>query len=360
MAEQTRPTDPKEWRFRQPAGPALRRGALVAAPVGVLLAFELATDSKLTGAISTGALLVGFVAFDAPARIRFIWQLLTAPVIGAAAALGVLTTEPAVLAVAAMLVIAALGGFCVAISMRLAIAAMTVVLALLIAQGQFLPLDDAPPALGLVTIGALAQSLVALAAWALWDRGSEPFDLRRGASAAGRVFAANLTLRSPSMRHALRWGGALALGVAIYRALDLHDHGYWIPLTTLFVLKPDPDQTIERILMRAAGTAAGLVLATGFAEALINDVIPVTLVLTASAAVCYAFLAIEYALFTTAITIYMVVLADSLGEPAFRAAGERGIGTAAGIVIAGLAILSSPERGSVEPIPPATEAPASP
>ena len=91
MAEQPRPTDPKEWRFRQPAGPALRRGALIAAPVGVLLAFELLTDSKLTGAISTGALLVGFVAFEAPARIRFVWQLLTAPLIGAAAALGVLT-----------------------------------------------------------------------------------------------------------------------------------------------------------------------------------------------------------------------------------------------------------------------------
>jgi hypothetical protein len=357
MTGRSRPTDPKEWRFRQPATPALRRGALTAAPVGILLAFELATDSKLTGAISTGALLVGFVAFDAPARIRFLWQLLTAPLLGIGAALGVLTTEPAALAVAAMFLVGGLGGFCVAVSMRLAIAAMTVVLALLIAQGQFIPVGDAFPALLLVTAGGLAQSLVALAAWSLWDRETEPFDLRRGASAAARVFAANLTLQSPSMRHALRWGGALAIGVAIYRALDFHDHGFWIPLTTLFVLKPDPDQTIERILMRAAGTAAGLVLATAFAEAFLNDAVPVALVLTVSAAVCYAFLAIEYALFTTAITVYMVLLADSLGEPALRAAGERGIGTAAGILIAALAILSWPERGSIEPIAPPTPAP---
>ncbi len=257
MADQPRPIDPTEWRFRQPAGPALRRGALIAAPVGILLAFELITDSKLTGAISTGALLVGFVAFEAPARIRFVWQLLTAPLLGIAAALGVLTTEPAALAVAAMLLLATLGGFCVAVSMRLAIAAMTVVLALLIAQGQFLPTSDALPALLLVTAGALVQSLVALTAWALWDRDPEAFDLRRGAGGARRVLAANLTLRSPSMRHALRWGSALAIGVAIYRVLDLHDHGFWIPLTTLFVLKPDPDQTIERVLMRAAGTGRG-------------------------------------------------------------------------------------------------------
>ncbi len=356
VADQPRPTDPQRWRFHQPAGPALRRGALIAAPVGILLIFELTTDSKLTGAISTGALLVGFVAFEAPARVRFVWQLLTAPLIGAAAALGVLTTEPAALAVAAMLLVATLGGFCVAVSMRLAIAAMTVVLALLIAQGQFLPTADALPGFLLVTAGAVVQALVALAAWGLWDREAEDFDLRSGVIEARTGLAANLTLRSPSMRHALRWGGALAIGVAVYRAFDLHDHGFWIPLTTLFVLKPDPDQTIERILMRAAGTVAGLVLATGFAEAFLNDAIPVALVLTVSAAVCYAFLAIEYALFTTAITVYMVLLADSLGEPAYQAAGERGLGTAAGILIAALAFASWPERGSVEPLRP--QAPA--
>ncbi len=357
MPERPRPTDSKEWRFRQPAVPALRRGALNAVPVGILIAFELATDSKLAGAISTGALLIGFVAFEAPARIRFLWQLLTAPLVGAAAALGVLTTEPAALAVAAMFVVASAGGYCVAVSMRLAIAAMTVVLALLIAQGQFIPVSDAPAAFLLATAGGFGQSFAALLAWALWDREAEPFDLRRGARAASRVFAANLTLRSPSMRHALRWGGALAIGVAVYRALDLHDHGFWIPLTTLFVLKPDPNQTVERILMRAAGTAAGLVLATAFAEAFLNDAVPVAIVLSASAALCYAFLAIEYALFTTAITIYMVLLADSLGDPAFQAAGERGIGTATGILIAALAILSWPERGSVEPIRPHAPAP---
>lgn len=357
MSEQLRPTDPQAWRLRQRPGPALRRGALGAIPVGVLAAIELITDSKLTGAISTGALLVGFVAFDAPARIRFFWQALAAPLVGICAALGVLSTEPAVLAVAAMAVVATAGGFCVAISMRLAIAAMTVVLALLIAQGQFLAATDAPAALLLATAGGLAQSLAALTAWALWDRETEPFSLSRGVRGARAVFAANLTLQSPSLRHALRWGGALALGVATYRALGLHDHGFWIPLTILFVLKPDPGQTVERILMRAAGTVAGLIFATAFAEAFINDAIPVAIVLAVSAALCYAFLAIEYALFTTAITVYVVLFADSLGEPAFEAAGERGLGTAVGILIAALAILTWPERESIAPDPSQLPAP---
>lgn len=168
---------------------------------------------------------------------------------------------------------------------------------------------------------------------------------------ARATFAANLTLRSPSLRHALRWGGALAVGVAIYRSLDLSNHGFWIPLTILFVLKPDPGQTVERVLMRAAGTGVGLVLATVFAEVLANDPVPVTIVLATSAALCYAFLAIEYALFTTAITVYVVLLADVLGSPAWQAADERGLGTAVGILVAVVAILAWPERGSVDPIP---------
>lgn len=347
-----RPTDARAWRLRRPLAPALRRGALNSAPVGVLLLIELEFGFEPAGAISTGALLAGFVAFDAPARIRFFWQALNAPLIGFAAALGVLSTEPTALAVFTMFAVAGIAGFCVAISPRLAIAAMTVALALLIAQGQFIPSGDAADAFLLGTAGDFAQALAALAAWIFWDRETEPFSLFRGLRSARAVLAANLNLRSPSFRHALRWGGALALGVATYRLLNLHDHGFWIPLTILFVLKPDPAQTIERVLMRAAGTAAGLALATALAEALINDAVPVTILLALSAALCYAFLAIEYALFTTAITVYVVLLADVLGSSAFRAAGERGLGTAVGILIATLAILAWPERGSVAPILP--------
>ena len=82
--------------------------------------------------------------------------------------------------------------------------------------------------------------------------------------------------------------------VAIYRIADYRDHGYWVPLTILFVLKPDPDQTAERIAMRAVGTVVGLIVATALAQLMTEDVIPTTIVLTlAAAAEAYALLAIE-------------------------------------------------------------------
>jgi hypothetical protein len=348
MATAASPTDPQVWRLRQPLRPALERGAVAAVPVGLAILAELLLDSHLAGAVSTGALLTGFVAFEAPGRIRFFWQAICAPLVGVGAALGVVSTEPAAAAVLAMFLAATAGGFCVAVSLRLAIAAMMVVLALLIAQGQFIPIDDAPDALLLGTIGGLWQSLFALAAWALWDRGDEPFDLVAGIRGAGATFAANLTLRSQSFRHALRWGAALAFGVAIYRVLDLGAHGFWVPLTILFVLKPDPGQTVERILMRAAGTVGGLIAATALAEALVNDAVPVSIALAIAAAFSYALLATEYALFTAAITTYVVLLADVLGEPPLEAADQRGLGTVIGILVALLAIRAWPERGSAE------------
>jgi hypothetical protein len=310
---------------------------LVALPVAVALFTELQFDYGVAGALSSAALVSGFIAFDAPARVRLRWYLLCAPLVGICAALGVLSSAYVVTAVAVMAVIAGLAGYCVAVSLRLAIAGLTCVLALLVAQGLFLDASEAPRALLLGTCGALLQALVASIAWVVWDREREPFEFGAAWRETVARLRANLSLRSASMRHAIRFGTALALGVAIYRVAGFDDHGYWVPLTILFVLKPDANQTSERIAMRAAGTVIGLVLATALAELLGDDVIVVTIVLTAAAALAYAMLAIEYALFTTAITVYVVLVTDTLGSSAFDAAGERALGTVLGILVAWLA-----------------------
>jgi hypothetical protein len=269
--------------------------------------------------------------------VRARWQALAAPLLGIAAALGVLSSGSAVVAVLTMALVAGLAGYCVAVSPRLAIAGMTCVLALLIAQG--LPLDsgDAPLALLLGTAGGIVQSLWSLATWAVSDREREPSEPAQAVHGAIDVLRANLTLRSASLRHALRFGAALAFGVAIYRVIDLGEHGYWVPLTILFVLKPGQGQTFERIAMRAAGTVAGLFLATALADVLGDQPVLTSVTLAAAAALAYALLALEYALFTTAITVYVVLLTDTLGAQAIAAADERALATAIGIAVAGLA-----------------------
>ncbi|HWB69455.1 MAG TPA: hypothetical protein VG518_05715, partial [Solirubrobacterales bacterium] len=148
----------------------MRRGALIAVPVGLSLAIEFGFDAPTKGAIATGALLAGFPGLDAPAAPRAAWQAATAPLIGLAAALGVLSSQSALFAVVAMGAIGALAGYCFSVSLRLAIAGLSVSLGLLVAQGLFLAPGDALPALLYTTIGGLAQVLWSLLVWIFADR----------------------------------------------------------------------------------------------------------------------------------------------------------------------------------------------
>jgi hypothetical protein len=320
-------------------GPSLRRGFLVAIPVGAALFLEFGLDSPTRGAIATGALLAGFAGMDAPAKVRAAWQAAVAPLIGLAAALGVLTGGSAALAIPAMAVVGAAAGYCYAVSLRLSIAGLSVALSLLIAQGLPLDAGDALPALPLATAGGLLQAAFSLLVYAAADReeegGAAAWSTRRAIDA----LKANRTLSSVAARHAIRFGAALAAGVAAYWILGMEEHGFWIPLTILFVLRPEQEETFHRLILRAVGTAAGLIVATLLSEWLQGDAIPLALMLTLATGFAYGLLTVQYALFTMAITVYAVGLADTLGEPAFEAAGQRAGATAIGILIAGGAFL---------------------
>lgn len=323
-------------------GPALRRGALVAVPVGLALLLELGLDSATKGAIGTGALLAGFPGLDAPARVRAGWQAATAPLIGIAAAIGVLTGANAFLAIAAMALVGSAAGYCFAVSLRFSIAGLSVALSLLIAQDLPLDVVDTVPALLLATAGGLLQAAFSLCVWIAGDRTEEGGANSWSARGALRALGSNLTLRSTSFRHALRFGAALATGVAVYWLLGIHDHGFWIPLTILFVLRPEREETFHRLILRAVGTAVGLVIATALAEWLGGNGVAVAVALAIATAFAYGLLTVQYALFTAAITTYAVLLADSIGEEALHAAGQRALATAIGIAIAGAAFLFWP------------------
>jgi hypothetical protein len=326
-------------------GPALRRGALVAVPIGVCLAVELGLNAPTKGAIATGALLAGFPGLDAPSRPRAGWQAAAAPFIGLAAVLGILSSQTAVTAVLAMGLLGAAAGYCFAVSLRMAIFGLSVALSLVIAQGFFLAPSDVGPAMLWVTAGGLLQALWSLAIWLFVDDAARDQKSGWSLAATRSALASNLTLRSASARHALRFGAALAAGVAVYRLLDLHSHGFWIPLTILFVMRPERAETDHRLALRALGTVLGLLVATAIAESVGDYDLVVALVLTVSAALSFGLLTVQYALFTAAITTYVVLLTDTLGEAAFDAAGQRALGTGIGIAIAFLAFVFWPNPG---------------
>ncbi|HWC49994.1 MAG TPA: hypothetical protein VG448_14025 [Solirubrobacterales bacterium] len=83
-------------------GPAIRRGFLLSVPIGIALMVELGFDAPTQGAIAAGALINGFPGMDAPAKARAGWQAATAPLIGLAACLGILSSQVGAAAVLAL------------------------------------------------------------------------------------------------------------------------------------------------------------------------------------------------------------------------------------------------------------------
>lgn len=149
----------------------------------------------------------------------------------------------------------------------------------------------------------------------------DPYNIddRLGRPAALRVRARRTTravlLSEASWRYGLRL--ALCIGLAqSFVSLIPVPRSYWVALTVTFVMKPDFGSVFSRAVLRALGTAAGLVLA-----ALVLAEVPRgwwdVPVMVALAALIPAFSAKGYAFQTAAITPVILLLSDMLNQQGF-------------------------------------------
>ncbi|WP_424212889.1 FUSC family protein [Streptomyces sp. BI20] len=144
-------------------------------------------------------------------------------------------------------------------------------------------------------------------------------DDRLGRPAALRVrvrrAARDMALSSASWRYGTRLALCIGLAQALVSLVEV-ERSYWVALTVTFVLKPDFGSVFSRAVLRALGTAAGLVLAA----AVLSEVprgwwdVPVMVVL---AALIPAFSVKGYAFQTAAITPVILLLSDSLNHSGF-------------------------------------------
>ncbi|MEO7276310.1 MAG: FUSC family protein, partial [Vicinamibacterales bacterium] len=140
---------------------------------------------------------------------------------------------------------------------------------------------------------------------------------------------ANLTIESEACRHALRVAATVALACACYRLLQL-PRGYWIPLTAVLVLRPEFTETFARALARIAGT----ILGAGAATVIVTLIEPGPAALIGLVLVfvwgCYAFSRMNYVLFATCLTGYVVFILMLSGVAEMTAATARAMYTVAG------------------------------
>ncbi|WP_370413698.1 FUSC family protein [Streptomyces fradiae] len=144
-------------------------------------------------------------------------------------------------------------------------------------------------------------------------------DDRLGRPAALRVrirrTARNVLLSGASWRYGLRLALCIGLAQALVSLIAV-PRSYWVALTVTFVLKPDFGSVFSRAVLRALGTAGGLVIAAPLLASVPRGWwdVPVMVVL---AALIPAFSAKGYAFQTAAITPVILLLSDLLNHQGF-------------------------------------------
>ena len=136
-----------------------------------------------------------------------------------------------------------------------------------------------------------------------------------------------------ALPYSLRLAFTLALATEIYRRLH-YPSGYWIPMTALLVLKPGLTDTVSRVIARMLGTMCGAIAASF----LLAHVQASSIVLAGGAVLfawlAFGFLNVNYALFTMAVTGYIVFLLALNEIPGPTLAERRTFCTALGAAIA--------------------------
>lgn len=148
-----------------------------------------------------------------------------------------------------------------------------------------------------------------------------------------RQILSNLTPSSPGFRHALRMTLAVALALAVGKALPSVTNSYWIVLTTIVILKPGFSLTRQRNAQRLAGTVIGCAASVGFLM-FVHEPPLILLVMLGCMVMAYSLLLINYAAAVVFISAYVLLLYHLMAPVGMRLIGERALDTLLGSAIA--------------------------
>ena len=134
------------------------------------------------------------------------------------------------------------------------------------------------------------------------------------------------------VRYTARIAVLMMAGTAVFRYLGL-PHGYWLPFTMIVVLQPDYGSTRKRAAQRGLGTLAGSIIGSG----LLWLHLPPAWLVAATAPMVFGFgffLKRNYAVAVFCVTIFVVLLTESVGPITVAFTVERLISTVAGGALA--------------------------
>lgn len=156
-----------------------------------------------------------------------------------------------------------------------------------------------------------------------------------------RAVRRELRWDSPVFRHAVRLAAVATLGYLIAARLPL-GHGYWAPIASVMVMRPDFHRTYARAVARLAGTLAGVALATVMVRALGPDARVFAALAVVSAGLSYTLIRTGYAYSQCFTAAYVVFLLGMGGQAWEQTVPEQVVLTLLGGALAMLAYVVFP------------------
>lgn len=161
--------------------------------------------------------------------------------------------------------------------------------------------------------------------------------LRKDERTAWHRIKAQLTLKHPRMRYAIRLTLSFLIGFVIENALEL-DKGAWVMLTSLFVSQISYTDTRRRLFERLLGTVTGVVLAILLLQ-IFTTVAAQLLMMLASVFFFFYWLRSRYSVSVIFITTFVISAFNLIsGDGAFTIMIPRILDTLLGALIAFLVI----------------------
>jgi hypothetical protein len=286
--------------------------------IAVALSLGAATGKPLVGVLAAGGAFT--VGLGAPLGLRgsnLLLLCLASGAIGAAAVVGSFAAWNDALAVAFAACLGTLCGLALPKGPGVAWIAVQCALAGVVATSYPASLQGAERrAIVIVAGGALQAALIACARHAL-----------------RRHLPPQPPTESETPHYALHLAIGLALATGIERSIHLRS-GYWVPLTTLLVLRPVARSTMARALARTVGTMGGAALASALILALHPSWAVLAAFVVTAAFAAYLFQKATYGLLSACVTVYVVFILSLAGVPESEVAVARIAATALGGAIA--------------------------
>ncbi len=191
----------------------------------------------------------------------------------------------------------------------------------------------------LILAGGLFQTLVTAVVIRLWRHKHGP---ERAVSPEPGLLESLGNLRSCMKMQTPVCLFSLRIALVVTAAAEFYRHtnslsGYWVPMTTLLVVRANPIQTLTRGVMRVAGTLLGAWVAGLIAAYLHPSPAVLAALIVFFAWWAFAVLNVNYALFTLNLTAYIVFLLSLSGYPPAAVVHRRAAYTLLGGLFALLA-----------------------